>query len=171
MRAAGPVVVFLMLALLALPGCGGTPSAAHEAITPQRLSLTLFARTTDRRMTYFDLAANGDLRFGGGQQAVGRGTTLTRTLDAAQMEEIWRVIDRHGLLHGQSAGLFEKPEKVEYEVKISSRRGSASYRSLDDATPGLDELHELLFDLHAEVAYRLDRVRQMTPGPAVGDEP
>lgn len=170
MRVAGFVLAFLLLGVLILPGCNAAPPVGREAITPQRLSLTLFSRTSDRRMTYFELAANGELRFGGGQQAVGRGTTLTRTLDASQMDEVWQVIERHDLLNGRSAGLFEKPEKVEYEVKISSRRGSASYRSLDDTMPGLAELHKLLFDLHAEVAYRIDRVRQMTAEPEVGQE-
>lgn len=144
---AGPCLAALVLAA-ALAGC--STQLDQDAPLPPRLSIKLHTATVDQRVTYFDLKRDGQLYFAGGSDAVYYRAKPIRTLTEAQREALWRIIVKHQLLAAKNQ-LFDKAERVTYRVDIGTGGLNRSYKSIDDAAPGLRELHDALFKLQAEV--------------------
>jgi len=150
----------LALATLAIfaMGCATTNTSGAKPI-PEKLSLDLRAATTDGRFTYFELASDGELKFGGGRAAALRKAARAAMLTPEQRDAIWQIITRHDLLHAKNSKMFAKAEKVTYDLNISTGGPNRSLRTIDDDVPGLKELHDHLFNLQANARYDINAIQ------------
>ena len=121
----------------------------------ERVSLTLWSASTDRRYTYMELSELGELSFAGGQEAARREAQPVLTLTSEQLDRVRAILDEHGLSNVPSPG-WDKENRVRYELRLR-RTGLAgrTIRTGDDRTPGMRELHDYLFALQAEKRYRV----------------
>lgn len=137
-----------------LAGCASGPQTCDVSF-----KLTLYRTTTDRRFTYFELAKNGELAFGGGQNAVRRVAEPVITLSAQQLQKVRQVLIQHRIFDTPKPSLA-KPSNVSYELDVSSADRRRRIRCVDEQIPAIRTLHQLLFQIQADQRYRPDAIRQ-----------
>ncbi len=133
----------------------GCTSSSKPLGEDERVSLTLWSASDDRRFTYLEVSPLGELSFSGGQEAARREALPVLTLTSEQLARVRSILDTHGLYHLSSPG-WDKKDKVRYELRL--RRTGLAGRTLrtgDDRTPGVRDLHDYLFSLQAEKRYRV----------------
>lgn len=136
-----------------MTACASVPTEPGSP-APAKLKLTFRAARTDGRVTYFEILKDGQLAFGGGQEAVHSSAAPVAPLKPEQRQAIWDIITRHRLL--EAGGKFlAKAKNVTYDVTIDAGSTRHSLRAVDDEVPGLAELHQTLFDYQAAVRYKL----------------
>lgn len=151
----GPLVApaLLVAMLLAAAGCGN-PTIEPSPLAPQSLALTLFTATSTLRHTWFEVGADGELRYAGGRDAARRQGERVLTLSPQQRQEIWDIIRNTGLLEAQAGPLFPEGERVTYDFTVNTGGIDRIVRAADDEQPGLAQLHDYLFKLQTEARYK-----------------
>lgn len=148
------LLIALLLAWAGVAGCSSSPSnKAAVAAGGAKRSLTLWARTTTQKFTYFELDAAGQLRYAGGRDAMWRKAQPVVTLNREQLEQVWGIVEKHKLADGENTP-FADAKQVKYELSLNT--GGLFDRTIncvDDAVPGVKELHDLLFKLQGDVRY------------------
>lgn len=147
---------WLLAAIVAgsLPGCASGPETCDPSF-----KLTLRRTTTDRRFTYFELAKNGELAFGGGRNAVRRVAEPVIILSAQQLQQVRQVLIQHRIFDTPKPS-SAKPNNVSYELDVSAAGRRRRIRCVDEQIPAIGTLHQLLFQIQADLRYRPDAVRQ-----------
>ncbi len=122
--------------------------------------MTLWARTTTQKFTYFELNHHGELRYGGGRNAMWRESQPVMTLTREQLTQVWDVVERHKLVEAPST-LLPDAKTVQYELTLNT--GGILGRTIncaDDTVPGVKELHDLLFKMQGDVRYDHPAIRR-----------
>lgn len=142
----------LVLAVTLTAGCSNPTIQATKQV-PQSFSLTLFTRTTNQRLTYFEITRAGELRYDGGLSATGREGKPVVTLTPIQRQEIWDIL-MNGKLHEAPAGpLFPTAKRVYYDFTFNTGGLDHIVRAIDDEQPALQTLHDYLFKIQAAVRF------------------
>ncbi|MCX5659319.1 MAG: hypothetical protein NTW19_06295 [Planctomycetota bacterium] len=146
------------LAALATPGCASIPSEPGSP-APPRLSLSFRAARTDGKLTYFEIAKDGQLSFAGGRDAMHGSAQPVVILAPEQRQAVWDIITRNRLLDAKGTFLA-KATTVTYDLTIDPGSGRHTLRSIDEETPGLAELQKTLFEYQAKVRYKIPGLKQ-----------
>jgi hypothetical protein len=142
---------FVLLLLLFISAC--TPQTVAPGSVPE-FSLSLRCSAKGGRLTYFELAPDGALGYGGGRFAQQRVTEPALTLSSEQRRAVWTIIQKHDLLHAEGSGLFAGgAANTNYELTLQAAGRSNSLHAIDDALPGVKELHDALFKMQADARY------------------
>ena len=130
-----------------------TPQTVAPGSVPE-FTLTLRCTTKGGRLTYFELKPDGSLGYGGGRFAQQRITEPALTLSSEQRREVWQIIEKHDLLSAEGSGLFAGgAASTSYELTLRASGRSNSIHAIDDAVPGVKELHDALFKMQADARY------------------
>ncbi len=144
---------FLLVAcLVMLPACA-KPHGLAGSPPPRQLSLMLRMFTNDNRLTCFEITKKGELFYAGGHDALFGKTSIVCPLKPEQMQQIWKIITDNHLLEAPSASMFDKGEKLTYQLMIDTGSGRRTLRALDDQVPGLKDLQDLLMSYQTAVRY------------------
>ncbi len=143
-------VLAVMMSMLAA-ACSSIGAGSADA-PGRRMELSLAARFTDKRYTYFEIDRAGQLSFGGGSDAANRIARPVAMLTAEQFDQLDAIIETYNLL---DAGSFEKqePTAVSYRLRLRRDGQKRSIRCVDDQSPGVAALHDQLFKYQAAVRY------------------
>jgi hypothetical protein len=143
------LMMFVMLAVMS--ACSSHTVGPGEV---PDIALTLRCTTKGGRLTYFELKPDGSLGYGGGRFAQQRVTEPALTLSSEQCREVWQIIQKHDLLHAEGSGLFAGgAANTNYELTLQAAGRSNSLHAIDDALPGVKELHDALFKMQADARY------------------
>ncbi len=146
--------VFYCLVIVSIIGCSGSPTKteSHAPGSPPPLTIKIQARFTDFRYTYLELAPDGELRFGGGKDAALKKSQPVGTITEEQRAALWDLINENHLFDAKGS-FFKDAERVRWDVSLASGWRKKSFECVDDDVPGVEALHDMLFDLQATMQY------------------
>lgn len=164
----GLIMWLCICSLVLLTGCASNRFADLDPQTvPTGFNLTLSTYSTDGKRTYFKVAHDGELSFGGGRDALHGGAQPVLTLNSQQRQEIWALIVNSDMLNTPNQ-MFKSPEKVAYDATIDAGKSfnSRSFHVTDESIPpALIQLHDRLFQWQADVRYKAIAPTQTAPKP------
>jgi len=131
----------------------GTETSTSEPASAARLELTLFTRTEDHRLTYFELDDHDQLRFAGGRMASSRAGRLVGTLNAQDRQRLRDIVTQFDLMHAPGR-LFAQGLRVTYNARIRFQGTEHLFNCADEDVPGLKELHAALLDIYGRLSAR-----------------
>lgn len=147
--------------MVVLIGCKTTsPVTPFAGMTTLELSLQTI--TTDKRYTYFELEPDGMLSFSGGFAAINKDARPIFTLPKDDLQKVHTIIEKYNLIAMKNSDKHNRKnsKKVHYELSLNINGIRNNIVVNDNAIAGIDELHELLFDLQAEKRYNLPGIGQ-----------
>jgi hypothetical protein len=143
------LLALAVLTLALLAGCSSAPAKSVDGQTPP-FTLKLRCHTQDHRFTYFEINKKGEMQFGGGREATNFQAHPDFTLSPRQRAEVWRIITEQRVTESENI-LFADCKTAEYDVDIWPGAGMGrSFRTIDDRSPGVKALHDLLFKYHLD---------------------
>ena len=146
-------IALVLIVLTLLNGCGSPAATDANSSTGAKRSLKLWARTSTQKFTYFELDSAGELRYAGGRDAMWRKAQPVVKLNREQLEQVWNIVEKHKLADVENTP-FTEAKTVKYELTLGA--GGLFDRTInciDDAAPGMKDLHDLLFKLQGDVRY------------------
>jgi hypothetical protein len=154
-----------LLTLIFVAGCSSAPAVPTVSAndTTPAFTLKLRAHTADHRFTYFEVDKQGAMRFGGGREAAFHESKPDITLTPEQRAAVWQIITEQHVAETESFA-FADFKTIEYRVDIWAGKGMGrSFRTIDDKSPGVKALHDLLFKYHLDANVKL-------PGLPMGEK-
>ena len=148
-------MTFGLLNSLAVPMLVGCATAPVDSDVSLRLSLR--ARTTDRRSSYFELSGDGQLAFAGGRHAMIGSARPVTTLTVDQLQQVRDIVAHHRLFEARRHPTGQ-PKRVTYELALRTKGHRRRIRCVDDDVPGVESLHQLLFQIQADARYRSELI-------------
>lgn len=146
----------MMVLCAGMCACQSTPAASKPAHTaagvPAPFTVELRSMGESRKVMY-RLDEGGELSYGGGRDAVLGEPPVVGQLKPDQIAGLWKFIQDRKLMNASGAGLFTKAEKVKYNVKLRAGDQKNSFDAVDDKTPGVAELDQLLFKMAGDLRY------------------
>ncbi len=148
-----PAIALLMMLFMTMVASGCASQTVAPGEVPD-ITLTLRCTAKGGRLTYFELKPDGSLGYGGGRLALHRVTEPALTLSSEQRRAVWEIIREHDLLNAEGTGLFAGgAANTFYELNLRAAGTSNSLHAIDDAVPGVKELHDALFKMQADARY------------------
>ena len=149
-------LIRMALCMMVLVGCKTTPSATPPA-GMDAIDLSLQSITTDKRYTYFELTPDGMLSFAGGYDAINKNARPIFTLTKDDLQKVHSIIEQANLIAVKVSGNHSRKnsQKVHYELTLNINGKHNNITVNDDEIPGINQLHDLLFDLQARERYNL----------------
>ena len=140
----------------------GTPiqnrTAAH---------FTLTLRMVDRagKATYFEIDHTGYLKFGGGRDAKLTQSNDVGFLTDEQLHAVLETVSKYNLVKTKNT-FIKASNQTEWLLTFKGPQGSVNARSIDNAQPGLKELHDQLFEYQSLVMHDVPYLRQLDNIPS-----
>ena len=148
------LILLLALTLSLALGCASTPAEPANGTAPP-FTIKLRAHTADHRFTYFEIDKVGNMRFGGGRDGALFESKPDIKLTAEQRDTLWAILKDQKVAESENFP-FADFKTAEYHADIWT--GGAlgrSFRSIDDKSPGVKALADLLFKYHLDAGVNL----------------